>query len=107
MLESTTTLASLDSASQSGFNNTLSMNSLQQSSLAQQSKNSNFVKNYSHKSEFEPIEESTASIASMENKKVKMMIIDNLLNFISSNLDKKLGQIEGLVEKNKRNLKKA
>lgn len=44
---------------------------------------------------------------SQQAKRVKMMIIDNLLNFVSSNLDTKLNQIEGLVEKNKRCLKKA
>ena len=45
--------------------------------------------------------------ASLENKRVKMMIIDNLLNFISSNLDKKLTQIEKVSQKNRRNLNKA
>ena len=42
-----------------------------------------------------------------EQKKVKTMIIKNLIDFIACNLDKKLSQIEHMVEKNNKNFKKA
>jgi phenylalanyl-tRNA synthetase beta subunit len=103
MLESTTTLASLASTSMSGHNSSINQESLQKPSLAKKS-------NFSNCENFENLEETlvkTKPKMSENTKKVRMMIIDNLLNFISGNLDRKLNQIENLVEKNNKNLKNA
>jgi hypothetical protein len=106
MTESTTTLGSFGSSSYFGLNQTQNQSRLSECPSAKilKSENSNFSKN-SEKLDTDITLQNQK--ATLNNKRVKMMIIDNLLNFISNNLDKKLTQIEKMSSKNQKNLNKA
>lgn len=102
MAESTTSLASLLTDSQvefqqiSNFEQFQSRDELQ--ALQTQSVQANFQKNP---------EESVFKVSRDSASELRKMIISNLIDFVTCNLDKKLDHISKLIERNNLSLKKA